>query len=353
MIWNIPIEPYEERYTEQWYRWFHNSFDKLGLEYRTIDGDTMTDKVEVGSVLDVYGTHYYKFSQLQLLMASLRANEIKDDDILFFHDLWFPGIEALAYVRNMTGIKFKIWGVLHAGTWDNKDFTFLSGMRPWAKHIENGWLKLFDRVYLGSIHHKFLIANNNQTYEDVDELWNKLFVTGLPFDYQEARRVNLSPKENIVVFPHRLNKEKRPDLFDQLKDTLSAKYPNWQFIKTKDVCKTKEEYYQLLGKSKIAVSFAEQETFGYAMLEAIANDCIPIVPNHLSYAEMEIYHIKFETYKPNQVIRLVKNIIRSYETMPADIQYIIGRNSEIIKKYLPKNIIGKWFEEVKKIDSAI
>jgi glycosyltransferase involved in cell wall biosynthesis len=282
MIWFVPIEPYEERYTEQWYRWFKDAFEKEEKEFFIVNGERLTDKIEEGQVLDVYGTHYYKFSQLMVLMDFIRRGLILDDDIIFFADLWFPGIESLQYIRNMTGKKFKIQGVLHAGTWDSHDFTFLNGMRPWAKDIEQGWLKFFDKVYLGSKFHKDLIEQRNQG------ITAELVVTGLPFEASEVRSPVMVEESKIVVFPHRLDPEKRPDLFDELAKRFED-MPEWKFLKTKEHTKTKEEYYRLLGISKIAVSFAEQETFGYAMLEAIANYCYPIVPCTLSYSTMDIY----------------------------------------------------------------
>jgi glycosyltransferase involved in cell wall biosynthesis len=290
MIFNIPIEKYEERYTEQWSRWFPESYRELGLNFIDIQGEILTNKIENGQVLDYYGTHYYKYSQLMKLIKMIKNDEIKDDDILFFHDLWFPGIEGLQYIRDMSKKKFKIWGILHAGTWDKNDFTFLSGMRPWGRFIEAGWLNFFDKVFLGSEFHKKLIIKRNYPFK------SELVVTGLPFKSEEVKRVQ--EKENIIVFPHRLDKEKRPDLFDKLSKKLSKKYPDWQFLKTKEETKTKEEYYQILGRSKIAISFAEQETFGYAMLEAIANGCYPIVPNKLSYQTMSIYNgFRFSNFK--------------------------------------------------------
>ena len=48
----------------------------------------------------------------------------------------------------------------------------------------------------------------------------------------------------------------------------------------------KAAYYSLLSRSVAAVSFALQETFGYAMLEATALGCVPIVPDRLSYPEL-------------------------------------------------------------------
>lgn len=303
MIFSVPIEPLQERYTEQWFRWFPSAFKELETDYQTIEGDQLTTSIETGKVLDVFGTHFYKFSQLQKIVRMIQKRSIMRGDTILFHDLWFPGIEALAYIREMTGVRFKIAGILHAGTWDLHDFTY--PMRPWAKHIEQGWLNMFDHVFVGSHFHKDLICAANSVTCPVT-------VTGLPFDFKEVQRPQ--EKENIIVFPHRLDKEKRPDLFDRMVESLEPliNQLGWKAIKTKDVCATKEEYYQLLGKAKIAVSFAEQETFGFAMLEAIANGCTPVVPNALSYGSMEIYEgFRFDGF--GHAREMVARLIRGWE----------------------------------------
>lgn len=325
-IINIPIEPLDKRYTEQWYRWFPEAFKKNKINFITIDGKTLTNKIEHGSVLDVYGTHYYKFSQLLTLMKMLRNGEIKDTDVLLFHDLWFPGIEALQYIRDIEGKKFKICGILHAGTWDKNDFTSRSGMRPWAAHIEKGWLNFFDKVFLGSEYHKEIILKDNP------EAAKKLFVTGLPFNYKEVDFYK-NKKEKIVVFNHRLDPEKQPELFDKLTRELKTQFPDWKFIKTIEATKNKTEYYSLLAKSSICVSFALQETFGYSMLEALANHCFVAVPRTLSYATMPIYKgYYYNDYED------MKKLVKAFMKQSQKLMY----NSEIkLKEFLPENIVKK------------
>ncbi len=307
MIFSVPIEPLQERYTEQWFRWFPDAFKELDAEFQTIEGDQLTTSIETGKVLDVYGTHFYKFSQLQKLVRMIQKRMIANHDTIFFHDLWFPGIECLAYIRQMTGLRFKIAGILHAGTWDAHDFTY--PMRPWAKHIEQGWLNIFDQVFVGSHFHRDLICEAN-------EVTCPVRVTGLPFNYKEVQRPQ--EKENIIVFPHRLDKEKCPEKFDRLVEALepTLKQLGWRAMKTKDVCQTKEEYYQLLGRAKIAVSFAEQETFGFAMLEAVANGCTPVVPARLSYRSMEMYEgYRFEDF--GHAVQKVKRLVERWEDQSA------------------------------------
>lgn len=330
-IWNVPIEPYEERYTAQWYKWIPDGMKELGLDYEIIDGTQLTKTIETGQVLDVYGTHYYKYYQLMVITKLIRNGRIEDDDILFFHDLWFPGIEGLQYIRDMTGKKFKIYGILHAGTWDENDFTYKNGMRSWGRYIEQGWLRFFDKVFLGSEYHKKIIEDNTEG------ITAELIVTGLFFEQTDVVK-RIEVKENIIVFPHRLDPEKRPDLFLRLGSIMSEEYPNWKWIRSKDCCQTKEAYYRLLSQSKIAISFAEQETFGYAMLEAIANGCISIVPDELSYGTMEIYHSKYQDF--SDCVEMVKSIMKATEKEQWQGDF---RMDQYLREYQTVNVLRRMF----------
>jgi glycosyltransferase involved in cell wall biosynthesis len=91
-------------------------------------------------------------------------------------------------------------------------------------------------------------------------------------------------KENTVIFPHRLDAEKQPELFTKLAAQLPEKF---SAIKTAEVCANdKAKYYRILNKGKVAISFAKQETWGIAMQEALFCGCIPILPARLSYKEL-------------------------------------------------------------------
>jgi hypothetical protein len=104
---------------------------------------------------------------------------------------------------------------------------------------------------------------------------------------------DLRHKEDIVIFNGRLCDEKQPYLFDQLKEDLlqmgSVRVnPQTKFIKTQDLDLSKTEYYDLLAKSKVVVSFALQENFGFGIAEAAYLGCTPVLPNRLVYPEL--YH---------------------------------------------------------------
>lgn len=303
MVINIPIENLEERYSAQWNRWFPREFERYGIPFRTIKGTPLTDKIETGAFLDVVGTNYWKASQLQQICALIYSGEIKYGDILFFHDLWFPGLEMIQYIKQGLGIDLKIYGILHAGTYDPWDFLSQCGMAFWAGELEESWLAFVDKVFVGTEYHRQLILRNRSVHP------SKITVTGLPIYPEEF--VKSVRKENIVVFPHRLDPEKQPWLFDKLESRCLNS--NWRFMKTKEACNTKQEYYDLLNRAKIAVSFAEQETWGIAQLEALFCGCIPFVPDRLSYSE--IYPRPFKCPSDEDIIDKILALIENEEKL--------------------------------------
>lgn len=282
-LWNIPIETLDIRYTKQWNVWFPEYFRSIGLDYSTIYGDELTvDEIENGSFLDVVGTNYFKASQLQQICKLIQYGVVKENDVFFFHDLWFPGLEMLAYIRDGLGLKFKIAGIFHAGTWNPCDFITVKGMEPWGRHIETGWLQFIDVAFVATECHKQFIVNSREVDPD------KIVVSGLPIYDRIGTGPCIERKENICVFPHRLFVDKHPELFDRLAGVLKTtkEFKDWKFVKTQDEKRIKEEYYDLLRRSKIAVSFADHENWGIAMQEAVFAGCIPFVPNKRSYPEL-------------------------------------------------------------------
>jgi hypothetical protein len=301
----FPIEPLEDRYSADWFKWFTEAFKKENIENYQFLPQPLSDKINDGSFLDVCGTNYFKAMQIAQFSEMAYNKQIKDDDVVFLMDAWFPGLESIAYIRDALKLKFKICGILHAGTYDPYDFLTKSGMSYWGKSLEESWFKILDKVFVATNYHKRLLMSTR----DIDS--NKIIVTGIPaaldLDY-------FGPKENIVVFPHRLDSEKNPQMFLELarRNTDS----NWSFVCTKEVCKTKQEYYDLLKRSKIAVSFADQETFGIAMVEAVMLGCLPAVPDRLSYSEL--YDPVFQYSSYNEAVKLINNMKDSYDAYQDD-----------------------------------
>jgi hypothetical protein len=97
------------------------------------------------------------------------------------------------------------------------------------------------------------------------------------------------PKENLILFPHRIAPEKQVDIFRDLKQRL----PQYEFVVCQDQTLTKNEYHNLLGKAKIVFSANLQETLGISWYEGALVGAIPMVPNRLSYSEMALPEFKY------------------------------------------------------------
>ena len=289
-IWQVPIEPLEERYSKQWTEWFEQEFVNLGVEFTTIKGEILSTKIRQGSFLDVIGTNFYKACQLKSLCGLLENGFIKDDDVILLHDGWFPGIEMLAYIRDALDLKFKIYAIFHAGTYDPWDFLTQKGMAKWAYWSETAWFMIYDGIFVATEFHKKMIVGDRSVYS------NKFHVTGLPI-YPDFVQPD-AHKENIIVFPHRLDPEKQPEMFQKLRSELVKRRDfGWIMTNTKTLCTTKQQYYNLLNKAKISVSCALQETFGICMQESVMCGCIPIVPNRLSYQELYPAVFRYDSYE--------------------------------------------------------
>lgn len=312
----LPIEPLEERYSKDWYNW--TTFYLKELE-STFDNFSWIcycpptyKEIEQGSFLDCIHTNDFKAKQLQEVISWIEDNKHKDlsDTVIYLQDGWYPGIEMLAYIRDAMDMKFKIAACFHAGTWDEKDFISQRGMGRWAKGLERSWLSLYDIIFVATEFHKELIMRSGSIPIPYD--WNKIQVTGFPIHRPNVPIKSIGYRSGIV-FPHRLDPEKRPDYFDRLRTEIEGLGP---FIKTKDVCNFKKDYYEELARAKYAVSFAEQETWGIAMQEAVMLGCIPIVPNRLSYEEMypDIFQYEWGTDPVGNAAKRIMQIDRMTES---------------------------------------
>ncbi len=290
-LWLMPIEPFEHRYTAQWLRWFGRELPKY-FDTQIVIGDRLEQGIAVGEFLDVYDTNYWKASQAAHMVECARANQLGENDVVLFLDAWNPAVEMMAYIRDAARRPFKIAGLLHAGTYDPHDFLTQRGLGRWASASEMGWLHALDAVFVATDFHKRMFLQARGGVADVP----KVHVTGFPL-YASEWSHHAKPwaeRKNVVVFPHRLAPEKQPGLFTKLARQFdpsdSAMFCSTALqpitcVKSAEACKTKDEYYALLGSARVAVSYAEQETWGIAMLEALSLGCWPLVPDRLSYPE--------------------------------------------------------------------
>lgn len=318
MIYILNIEPLKERYTEWWVRYIPDKFNQIGLLNKTIEGTSLTETVETGTVLDAAGTNYYKNAQLQKICQMFYNKEIKAYDAFLVCDIWFPGIEMIRYMSDLYKIPVRIYGVWHAGSTTINDFA--QPMHRWSKDFEIGFLNICDYVFVGTEYSKNSIINRLLAYlpdDNAEEIAKKIIATGMPLNYANLQQYSSETKENIIVFPHRPDPEKNPNIFIDLIYALSTfwdDFENYQFrfctsrklyrsssaLINAQIARLgrdfenveiyhdmpKEDYYKLLGKSKLMISTTSEENFGYCAVEAMALGCPVLLPNRFSHPEL-------------------------------------------------------------------
>lgn len=291
VVLNLPIEPIERRYSILWDRWFKEAFKRNDIPCINVYGN-LGDEPKPDKFLDPISTFDWKFQQLQKCLKYLKQ-PLFDRHIIFLQDGWFPGIEMFPYLRDLEGIDYRMISWWHAGSYDDTDLLGIKGCSRWAKGSEESWLKIPDKIIVGSEYHRNkLLRWRNCPY-------NKIEIIGSPIEVPEHDYSK--PRENLVIWPHRLSEDKHPEIFDKL-----AKEPcfkNTKFVKTMEEYRTKDQYFKLLSRAKVAVSTATHEHFGTAMVEAACLGCYPICPDSLCYPEVMEKEWLWSNY--NNLIHLV------------------------------------------------
>jgi len=280
----VPLEHIPGRYTVHMDRDITKHLQDKNIPYVKIypEAAGVAGPLPEGCFLNAAYTSKFKSMQMAMIAGMYERGEVEDGDTFFFSDIWFPGVESIAYMNYFHKVDAKITGVIHAGSFTDTDF--VRDMERWAKNFEDIIFDISDKIYCASEFIKQDIIKKRYVSPD------KLVVTGLPVDHTGLDLIDTSYKEPIVIFNGRLCDEKQPWLFDELEkqvtERLSDTFPNIRFIKTQTENLSKEDYYGLLGQSKVVVSYALQENFGFGIAEAAYLGCTPVLPNRLVYPEL-------------------------------------------------------------------
>lgn len=299
----VPLETLDMRYTDHLNKDIVRYLTDNLIDYYSVGSNSgINEEPDDGMFLHAGRTINVKGIQLAKIANLYTHGHVTDHTTFFFSDLWFPGIEAIPYLNFFHGVHARITGIIHAGSFTDSDY--VNKMQRWASKFEEMVFDISDTIYCGS---EFL-KRDIMSKRVVDE--SKLVVTPLPLDSSLPLYVS-DNKENIVVFNGRLCDEKQPHLFKEL--SILCRMHGWQFISTQDHRYGKEEYYRLLGRAKIVVSFALQENFGYGIAEAVKLGCYPILPNRLCYPEMYPPECLYDNFY--QCVDKVIKIMYEYDTI--------------------------------------
>lgn len=295
------MQSIDSSYSKQWYEWFEKELKNRNVKYLTINPWPLVNDTGKGYT-DIVSVAHFRAAQFQTICELIQENKIKKNErvVFFFHNAWFP-IEQLAMLRDMLGAHdWKFVGCFRDGTYDKWDLSARTNQYVWGRDIENGWLKIYDKVIVGSQYHADVIME--------ERIVRPSKIQVIPW-HVEVPDITRS-KENIIVFPHRLDPEKQPNVFERLRKDL-YQYHDWNFVRTRDLKLDKEKYYNLLASAKIVVSTALLEMFGNAMVEATLLGCFPLVPDRLAYREIftSAYRYKdYEELKFNMCIAMTPDV---------------------------------------------
>jgi glycosyltransferase involved in cell wall biosynthesis len=314
-LFYMGLEPYEGRYTLQLQDWSTEVYDRRGLDYTVVPGQTIdnTKAISVGQVLDAHGRSYFGMSQLMNLVQLHRNGEITKDDVIFFEDMFQPGMEALPYIMCQVPEEQrpKIYLRCLAQAIDPDDFVHVWGMSK--------WMSLYEQM-CNEIPNVHILATNEEMVAHMKIAnWNAPIynISGLSFGKAEVQsRVdnNIKPfneRSDRVVFAARFDQEKQPDFFMDVIEEVHKTMPHVEFAVlsggplrsnnpkylerayameaagTLKIYKDlqKNDYYNIVNDSKVLFNCALQDWVSNTVSEADALGCNVVYPAYRSFPE--------------------------------------------------------------------
>ena len=220
-LFYMGLESYEARYTLQLTEWNRRVFDRRGLDVVYVPGATIdnTQSISVGQVLDAHGRSYFSMSQMMNLVQMMRNGEVTSEDVIYFEDMFQPGIESLPYILDQVpeSQRPRIYVRCLAQAIDPDDFVHVWGMAEWMSTYE----KMVNQFVTG------VLATNEEMVAHMRIAgWSAPIynISGLAFGKQEVlERIggtqNIQPfadRKMRVGFAARFDQEKQPDFYMDL-----------------------------------------------------------------------------------------------------------------------------------------
>jgi hypothetical protein len=315
-IFYMGLEPYEGRYTLQLQEWTERAYKKRGIEYVVVPGTTIDNSkaIVTGQVLDAHGRSYFGMSQLMNLVRMMKAGEVTSDDIVFFEDMFQPGIEALPYIIQQSPEQYRprIYLRCLAQAIDPDDFVHVWGMSK--------WMSLYEQM-CNEIPNVHILATNEEMVAHMRIAnWSAPIynISGLSFGKAEvqSRVPAIKPfeqKSMRVGFGARWDQEKQPGFFMDMIEhwNESPILPKTEFaifsggplrsnnefyvkrarmmaeqgtLKIYENLK-KNEYYELLNDTRVLFNCALQDWVSNTVSEADALGCNVLFPAYRSFPE--------------------------------------------------------------------
>lgn len=362
-VYIVDIESVPTRYTCEWKTFLPQYIKESNIDVVVIDGGNVPQTTTPGAFLNFAGTNSYKSQQLLKIADMFAAGTIKDNDYFLYTDAWNPTVIQLRYMAELLGIKIKIGGLWHAGSYDFQDFLGrLVGDKPWVRNAEASMFYCYDDVFFATRFHSNMFFRNlfdvriMFDYDETEEWINdhisggpKVHIVGWPMEYLKdilAPYTNIQ-KKNKIIFPHRIAPEKQIEIFKDLADSL----PEYEWFVAQEQPLTKHEYHMHLAESKLLFSASLQETLGISTgAEGPLCNTVPLCPDRLSYSEIFEYT---EFLYPSEWTINFENYLKHKSELIERIRYIMENDhSENLKNYRME-ILDQYFHSNKLISTIL
>ena len=316
-LWYMGLEPYKARYTLQLQDWNEAVFRRRGIDYEIVTGETLSNDqaIVTGQVLDAHGRTYFGMSQLMNLIRRLKAGDVTNEDVIYFEDMFQPGIESLPYIFDQIAPDFRPRVAVRclAQSIDPDDFVHVWGM--------SRWMGLYEKM-VDSFADIVLASNEEMVMHMKIAGWEAPVynISGLAFGKEEVRsRVpgELKPFDQRAMrvgFAARWDQEKQPDFYMDLIEEWNHQYGDSipvefcifsgaklksnndsYMARTRDLQQRglltiyedldKNDYYALLNDSRVLFNCALQDWVSNTVSEADTLGCNVLYPAYRSFPE--------------------------------------------------------------------
>ena len=318
-LYYMGLEPYKARYTLQLQDWNTTVFDSRGIDYVVVPGETLSNDqaIVTGQVLDAHGRTYFGMSQLMNLIRMMKAGELNCEDVIYFEDMFQPGIESLPYILKQipAAHRPRIYVRCLAQSIDPDDFVHVWDMQDFMAAYEYMVDSFVDGI---------LATNEEMVMHMKIAGWKAPIynISGLAFGKSEvqSRVASIKPfneRKNRVVFSARWDQEKQPDFYmDLIEQWYNKEYPNHPISsiefcvcsggklksnsesymqRTRDLQSRglltiyedleKNEYYNIVNDSRVVFNCALQDWVSNTVSEADALGCNVLYPAYRSFPE--------------------------------------------------------------------
>lgn len=258
----VPQFPTEMRYSEWWFTEFPKQFRERGF-----DVIVLGEKYSIGMRRRL--TNAQGFSPIaRAIEFEMRQIEeymlldLHDDDILFLADISFPGLFVNILYHKKCPNKYAF---CHATSLNKLDY--YESVRGSKFPAETAQALLFDNIFIGSKYHqdKLQWPNTMVTYLPFPPFKKEIYTNNKVIDIMSAARP--TPQKVDIKL------ERKIESFFKL-EVQRPKSGSWV------------NYYWNLQSSKILIITAFEDTFGYQIVDAIMNNCIPLARRDLAYPEL-------------------------------------------------------------------